>query len=378
MIISGTLWTTTRKISLALTKLRSFSLGPNCSVNNATTEWAVSLQWRTTWRLCTRPLKQSVISAPSRAIWRPFFSIMWRMSTGKFGIKGWFKTFFFRHDESNRKCTVCKMVLRDKKNLAGHYFSKHNILDYKKYLLTGCKSWHIPNIVTVSAWYSIPLWFYSFPRWLVNHHKSTLQLQSSFRCSLWRMLEPSKAPKKCCQHFFSSCCQTRKAKRSQRWPRAETWQVSNPYSKHLHGSVLIIILLHKSHLSIFAAAQPQPSPPCSHPGHIDHGLADWNTTGDVARCWSKKLHLKSCQDNCQCLSQIRIGSKNYFSGLPATKATTWLGRQRLSAATAVGSGSSLKFWKPNSVCLFHAMFLLVFKLKCFLSVQRCSSRQTNL
>merc|ERR1719400_2203409 len=45
-----------------------------------------------------------------------------------------------RHDESNRKCSVCKMVLRDKKNLAGHYFSKHNILDYKKYLLTGCKS----------------------------------------------------------------------------------------------------------------------------------------------------------------------------------------------------------------------------------------------
>ena len=31
----------------------------------------------------------------------------------------------------------------------------------------------------------------------VNHHSSTLQLQSSFRCSLWPMLElSSKAPKK--------------------------------------------------------------------------------------------------------------------------------------------------------------------------------------
>ena len=65
------------------------------------------------------------------------------MSTGKFGIKASnyiLNILLFRHDESNRKCSVCKMVLRDKKNLAGHYFSKHNILDYKKYLLTGCKS----------------------------------------------------------------------------------------------------------------------------------------------------------------------------------------------------------------------------------------------
>ena len=61
----------------------------------------------------------------------------------------------------------------------------------------------------------------------VNHHSSTLQLQSSFRCSLWLMLElSSKAPKKCSPHLFSCCCPTHKAKSSQRLPRVETWQVS--------------------------------------------------------------------------------------------------------------------------------------------------------
>lgn len=45
--------------------------------------------------------------------------------------------YLFRNDESHRQCGVCKMVLRDKKNLAGHYYSKHNILDYKKYLKRG-------------------------------------------------------------------------------------------------------------------------------------------------------------------------------------------------------------------------------------------------
>ena len=31
-----------------------------------------------------------------------------------------------------RTCAVCGVVLRDKKNLTGHYFSKHNILDPSK------------------------------------------------------------------------------------------------------------------------------------------------------------------------------------------------------------------------------------------------------
>ena len=37
-----------------------------------------------------------------------------------------------KNTASMRTCAVCKIVLRDKKNLAGHYFSKHNILDPSK------------------------------------------------------------------------------------------------------------------------------------------------------------------------------------------------------------------------------------------------------
>ena len=34
--------------------------------------------------------------------------------------------------ESKRTCLVCGTVLKDRKNLAGHYFSKHNVLDPSK------------------------------------------------------------------------------------------------------------------------------------------------------------------------------------------------------------------------------------------------------
>ena len=37
-----------------------------------------------------------------------------------------------KNTASLRTCAVCGIVLRDKKNLAGHYFSKHNILDPSK------------------------------------------------------------------------------------------------------------------------------------------------------------------------------------------------------------------------------------------------------
>jgi len=41
-------------------------------------------------------------------------------------------SFNHKNVASIRTCAVCGIVLRDKKNLAGHYFSKHNILDPSK------------------------------------------------------------------------------------------------------------------------------------------------------------------------------------------------------------------------------------------------------
>ena len=202
------------------------------------------------------------------------------MSTGKFGIKASnyiSNILLFRHDESNRKCSVCKMVLRDKKNLAGHYFSKHNILDYKKYLLTGCKSWHIPNVVTVSAWYSIPLWFYSFPRWLVSiitvqrYNSKVLSDVVFGQCWSWA----AKLPKKCCPHFFSCCCPTHKAKSSQRLPRVETWQVSIAASWQrdslfdVHNHILSSHTLHCFHCLTPHPDHPWPrSDPYNFPPHL--------------------------------------------------------------------------------------------------------------
>ena len=102
----------------------------------------------------------------------------------------------------------------------------------------------------------------------------------------------------------------------------------------------LFYLVHKSLKC--AAAQPQPSPPCSHPGHIEHGLADWNTTGDVARSPWRDIWWR-----CRLWIAIYDGgdvhdTPNSFAGLPAIKVTTLWGLQRLSVAMVDGSGLVLR------------------------------------
>ena len=86
------------------------------------------------------------------------------------------------------------MVLRDKKNLAGHYYSKHNILDYKKYLKRGA-SWH----QTRSSWSQYPTFLHIYryaDNFLADMTMMPLLLLLALSCSLAQQdgaMEGSKA-----------------------------------------------------------------------------------------------------------------------------------------------------------------------------------------